>query len=505
MNKSKSKSRKQNPAKNASKRVVKTVAKVLKASKPKRIKGKGDYKTLGGKIGSQLGGALGNLAHGTISKILGFGDYRVRAQQMNMGDSPPSFTGGSEPVICHREFLGILSSGGTNFTLQKYELNPSQFETFPWLCGIARNYQQYTLIGAVVEFKTNSTPFTNVNSGPVGSVIISTQYDVQAADFSTRRQMENYEFTTSCAPYENMLHPIECDRRQTPLVNRYIKTGSLSGLTDPQFYDWGVVNVATDGLASAAGTEIGELWISYKVKLSKPCMPASATPITSVFAGWYKGFALQPLLNKQITGGFGALPIIVGNGTSTSYLQFPENGDYFIQLSTFRGVSGWGTSDAILATPQTGVAFNTDWFTTSTIDQPGLMATESNGGAFLSGPSITCVVTVSNHNTGLLVFGSSSLIACDTYLTVVAMPNAKSSVVSVSKVLDDYLHNYPALLDSIGRLQAQIDVLERKQDCESPNSVIIGHSLTPETYQTRESLSESTLLARALSKLTPRT
>lgn len=75
-------------------------------------------------------------------------------------------------------------------------------------------------------------------------------------------------FTTSCSPSVSMVHPIECAGRKNVLSNQYIRTGAIPTGADQRFYDLGLTQFATQG--QQAASTIGEIWVSYHVKLMKP-------------------------------------------------------------------------------------------------------------------------------------------------------------------------------------------------------------------------------------------
>jgi len=500
-----------NPAKAAKKRTKKLVNKIL-SRKPRIVKGKGEYKSIGGKIGGFIGNGLGHLAQKTLGSIMGFGDYRIRAQSLNMGNGPPAFSGGGDPVITHREYLGVVLSGGTDFTQTRYELNPANSDTFPWLSRIASNYQQYKLLGAVVEFKATSTPFTNVNSGPVGVVIVSTQYDTQRASqpFENRMEMENYEFTTSCAPYESMLHPIECDKRVTPITNRYIKSNSLSGLTDPQFYDWGVVSVATDGLASSAGTQIGELWISYKIQLSFPSLAPSYVPESGFLSLDFTGDTYNPFENVIHVNEHGKLKMKIDNQVpNKSILTFTERGTYLVIASEWRGAATFVSGQRMVTNlVGTGISLNNTYFSPNNAT-PGKISVATDAAVYQSGypGGVTVVVVdVSDIKNASVEFTSDGVLAnigCNTNITIVELPTATNSVLTASLVLQDYIQQYPLIIKEMEMMRFRIQELEEEKEdyFEETKFMKDAAELESKRVAEEEKLSESTLLARAIAKL----
>ena len=67
--------------------------------------------------------------------------------------------------------------------------------------------------------------------------MMATQYDVKDPKFTSKIEMLNYEYSTSCAPSGNCIHMIECDPRQTPVSLLYcLPTDETPPNTDPRLY-----------------------------------------------------------------------------------------------------------------------------------------------------------------------------------------------------------------------------------------------------------------------------
>lgn len=212
-----------------------------------------------------------------VSQIFGSGDYTTNYGQVSQNACMiPSFKGADSTVISKREYIGdivsgVLSGAATAFTKQTYPLNPGQSSLFPWLSMIASNYEQYDIQGMVFEFKSTSGDSTGVNTS-LGTIIMATQYDPTKPSFQSKLEMEDYFFSSSCKPSSSMLHAIECKNTLSPTSGLlYTRTGASTG-ADLRWSDFGNFTVATQGMPNA-GTVLGELWVSYKVKLFKPRLP----------------------------------------------------------------------------------------------------------------------------------------------------------------------------------------------------------------------------------------
>lgn len=273
------------------------------------FRGRGDYKSalawgsrgLGGAVGGYFGGARGAAQGygwgGRFSKWMGWGKYKRRRKNYRGRGDYAGDAGGNQimggsvatPItvnasddlsgdiyISHREFLGDVTALATGtstpsaFNNLIYDLNVGLQTTFPWVSQIAQNFTLYELEGCIFEYKPNSGELGSA-SNALGKVIMATQYDPDAPMFGTAVEMENYSYSTSCKPSEHMLHGIETDPKQRSTQMLYVRTGPAS--KDKVFTDYGRFQIATQGLPvnATAGTivNIGELWVTYRVKLSR--------------------------------------------------------------------------------------------------------------------------------------------------------------------------------------------------------------------------------------------
>ncbi|QMW68654.1 capsid protein [Crucivirus-99] len=246
------------------------------------IVGRGSYfGDIGHSLGQSAGGYLGRIAGDAVggliepfSGIAGLGDYHVNRNAI-LVDPPPVINmdprGGV--VVRHREYLGDirtdLNTAGA-FNIASYGINPGDERTFPWLSQIACNYEEYDMQGCVFEFRSMSANALNSTNTALGTVIMATQYNAASDPFESKAQMENYQYGCSSKPSENLMHPIECEPRQTVLGNLlYTRGGAIPAGDDPRLFDLGNFSIATQG-GQATNVNLGELWVTYQVCLLKP-------------------------------------------------------------------------------------------------------------------------------------------------------------------------------------------------------------------------------------------
>jgi hypothetical protein len=257
---------------------------------------KGTARAAGARVGMAAGGmpgaAMGSAIGQGIAAITGYGDYKVRTNSLNVVgtsvDTVPRFVNNDHAVrMTHREFVTdlVVPENPTDFHNDTYDINPSNIRLFPWLSRMATQYQQYRVHGMVVEYKSMSSDYAA--SGPLGTVMIASNYNVNDLPYPTKVALENSEFAVSSKPSRSIIHAIECDPN-LGATNRYYYvrdlTASGTELSDNRLYDLAKIQVATSGLPGTAGATMGEIWVSYDIEFTKPVLSAGSVGLVSAYA-----------------------------------------------------------------------------------------------------------------------------------------------------------------------------------------------------------------------------
>jgi len=307
---------------------------------------------LGAQVGqTNLGKELGGKAGRYISKVIGTGDYTVGTNSLITGKGPATFgSDGRKTIICNREYLGDVF-GSTAFDISGYNLNPGDTKTFPWLSGIANNYDECIIHGLMFEFVSSSADALNSTNTALGKVIMGTKYNSTRPAFLNKIEMENYEYTSSSRPSEDFYHPIECDPHERPMNVQYVRHAGQESDEDPRFYDLGTTYIATVGMQAASN--IGELWVTYEIELLKPVyIPGGfSTPLwTHIPITAYTNTEVLGPIQVTGTGNLQMTPSATGSGYDT--LAFPSHlaEGTFMCCFTWNGVSTASLTVGITAT-----------------------------------------------------------------------------------------------------------------------------------------------------------
>lgn len=339
--------------------VKKALVPVRRARAPARksYRPRAAYKGGEPNLGNQIGSFLGGLAYGPVKNLIkqltGFGDYQVRANSLMPGknDQIPTFGTGEGMVrIQHREYIRDVYSS-TTFQNAALTINPGLSETFPWLSAIAQNFEQYQILGMVFEFKSNSANALNSTNTALGTCILSTEYNALSPPFINKQQMENNQFTVSTKPSVSCMHPVECDPKQTPIPQLFIRTGDVS-TGDLRMYDMGNFQFATVGM-QAADVNLGELHVSYDIVLFKPKL-SSGLNLAGKTAQYSIGGPFSDVvpLGTTVVELFDAIGLDID--TTTATITFPEGTNGIFRLTL-----------QVIGDPMTNVAAALGTITTS--------------------------------------------------------------------------------------------------------------------------------------------
>lgn len=292
----------------------------------------GEY--FGGRLGnSQMGGNIGRKIGSQMARITGFGDYTVENNSLLKPTVVPDF-GQNSVRITHKEYLGNVM-GSTEFVAKSYELNPGLSDTFPWLSGIARNYQQYRINGMIFQYVSTSAFALGSTNSALGKVILATNYNSEDPDFTTTVQMLATQFSTYCRPADSIMHAIECARSEVAQNLLYVRTDLDDSSKDKRITDLGFTTVAREGMQSTS--EVGGLWISYDITLMKPILnPQNA--ISDGFDQFVLTSQANNLFDSKITKRNNYLGgDLLLDGTTSGTYSFDTNisSGYFLNIIEF--------------------------------------------------------------------------------------------------------------------------------------------------------------------------
>jgi len=128
----------------------------------------------------------------------------------------------------------------------------------------------------VITFKSMTSEYSA--AGSLGTVGIATNYNVNDVPYPNLISFENSQFAVVNKPSLSIIHAIECKEFAKNGLQLYVRDpGSEDTVTsDARFYNFGKLQIMTDGLPQATDTTLGQLWVSYDITLLKPIMSSGS-------------------------------------------------------------------------------------------------------------------------------------------------------------------------------------------------------------------------------------
>lgn len=258
--------------------------------------GRGKYgKLMKGLVKAGKKAKVGKLASSAIQSYAGRGLYGRGMYTNNVtiaGGRPPmdvtnAAQDNQEMVLSHTEYLqDVFCPSSSNFENQAISINPGIAENFPWLSQFGCNYEEYEFIQLIFNYRSTIDPSAANNStGATGTLIMATNYNPDAPEFVTKEAMMQYHGAISGRLTDDLTHGVECDpTKNAGAAIRFTRTFTLDDVNSLKDFDLGKFQFAIVNAPSAFfNQQLGELWVTYKVKLGKP----------RLFSGLYRNLPLD--------------------------------------------------------------------------------------------------------------------------------------------------------------------------------------------------------------------
>jgi len=220
--------------------------------------------------------------------------------------------GHAAPHIVHREFIrniqldNLMNVGYNEISVDL--INPTNNILFPWLAGVAANYESYRIAGMRVVYETMLSEF---NANASGTIMMAFDYNVADSDPTSKQELLNFKGAMRCKPSTNA--SLMFSKKDGGVFSRRFiapVSGTLPTNADPKLYHAAKLIVAADVQTVPSATiNVGELWIEYDFVLDTPDLENSFAMNNVQLISCIDGFASD----KQ----FGDTFSYVGTGNIT--------------------------------------------------------------------------------------------------------------------------------------------------------------------------------------------
>lgn len=227
-----------------------------------------------------------------IPMLLGAGDYSEEDMPMARQEMPKTNTilahaskgriGNDVPYIHsdgvhvrvpHREYIGDVYSSMLPFVTELIRVNPGLDELVEWLGPIARQFTSYQIAGAVIEFLSLGSNFSN--TAGLGFVAVGIQYNSNETPFDNKDDLLNSQFANMDKPSNSFTTWIECNKKIIGEMPKFVRSGDLPPNADINLYDHCMATLAVGG-NTVNGANTGALYLCYDIDLFIPRPRSSA-------------------------------------------------------------------------------------------------------------------------------------------------------------------------------------------------------------------------------------
>lgn len=223
------------------------------------------------------------------------------------------------------------------------DLNPGNAVLFPWLAGVAKNYEKYRFEKLSFHLSPRNPTTTT------GSVYMALDYDWDDAPAASATIIMANSGAIATSVWAPATLVVDCARLNQDMPYRYVADALRSGDSQRSTYA-GFLMV---GLAGTSAQTSFELTAHYRIRLACPCIPdavASATTAQTMTlaAGAATGLQLAPV---------GGLPVSISNTGGTPMLYgFPAGTQCYAVSPSTRGVLSTGVAAVSANAPSTYAA-----------------------------------------------------------------------------------------------------------------------------------------------------
>jgi hypothetical protein len=240
-------------------------------------------------------------------------------------------------VVKHREYIGEVV-GNTTFAAQSYQVQPGLSQSFPWLAGIANNFEKYRIRSLKLEYVNVSA------TSERGRITLAYDKDPLDEDPVGKVDLFAYEGAEEGSVWSPLSLTIPCKNEEL-----FTRSGTVTG-TDLKTYDFGRLVV---GASNTSDTQtVGELFLSYEIELITP-QPTKCPSLYRSFSGVTIGapFTGTTVLNR------GTFPAEISGETIT----FLTAGTFLVSVLFSAGTGLTGVTQGGTCSYATGNnAFNVD-------------------------------------------------------------------------------------------------------------------------------------------------
>lgn len=216
---------------------------------------------------------------------------------------------GNSFTVKKREFLQNVVPQDP-FAPVKIEFNPGLPESFPWLSGVAPNFEKYIIHKLRICYETSQSTFVP------GMVMIAPEFNITDDLPTTKTELLEYAYAARAPVWKNF----SIDISKKSIMNYrdyYVRIGQV---TDKKLYDPLYLIIATDAVSTDL-SYCGEIWVEYEVEFTLPQIIKRPDPLVLGYKQFIFGQTSNVTPFENLISQTGGLKVSLA---STSSLLFSE-------------------------------------------------------------------------------------------------------------------------------------------------------------------------------------
>jgi hypothetical protein len=242
--------------------------------------------------------------------------------------------------LTRREFVDLIEIDKDG-VVGSYKINPGAVGAFPWLSGLAPEWQQYQFLGLAMEYvPTSGSAIGSETVGPaLGQVATCFKYNVvegsNAWPLTDIKGMMNMQGAVSTSPACPSTTFMECDPAMSNQPVRWIENEQTQpGQQSQQNYLAAYFLIRAEGSLATTNFQCGQLWVTYEVLLFNP-RPIDPSP--TILTPWYERGEFKDYTSLVLD--LARLEAAVGPYTVDEYIALISIiGDLKARLSTSKAI-----------------------------------------------------------------------------------------------------------------------------------------------------------------------
>lgn len=169
----------------------------------------------------------------------------------------------NEVRMSRREYITDITPQA-GWSVFKLAINPGDSYSFPWLSGVARNFEKYVINKLTIEYKTGQSSIIpgKIQMGP----------DFDPSDPSPMSKKELLTYTLACDGPVWQNFSLDIPKGYLMNQKKYYVRSHGESVNDLKLYDACNIFIGSDANSTEL-SYLGEIWINYDITLYEPQAP----------------------------------------------------------------------------------------------------------------------------------------------------------------------------------------------------------------------------------------